>query len=255
MAALEQIIDFEVNFPSAFAFVAERPALRLFYNTDNPQSQDSNHAVFLNLSGNLEKALEDLILFYRVKSLIPRVYPSYQPQESGQLLPLLARRGFEIKYSPDAIYVKKFPSRLVPGKPLKVKRVRAMEDAVRNIICKYDGGDWNAAVLSKQLQSEQFHLLVGYAANQPVCLGALRRRGNIFRLEEVLTDPDYRGRGYGRALIQAIMDYWRELSPQSGLYLWSSNPTAIRIYREAGFIALQPGLKAWNACYAPVRKG
>ncbi|HOL16338.1 MAG TPA: GNAT family N-acetyltransferase [Bacillota bacterium] len=253
MIALEQIIDFEVNFPRAFASVTDKPDLRLFYNTANPHSQDSNHAVFINLSGNLEETLEELILFYRVRSLIPRVYPSYQPQENRRLLPLLSKRGFEINYSPDTIYVKEYPSRLAPCKSLKVERVRTMADAVRNIICKNDGGDWNAEVLSKQLQSEQFHLLVGYVAHQPVCLGALRRMDNLFRLDEVLTDPDFRGRGYGRALVQGIMEYWRRLSPQSELYLWSSDPTAIRIYREAGFTALQPGLKTWNASYAPVR--
>jgi ribosomal protein S18 acetylase RimI-like enzyme len=255
MISLDQVIDYEINFPHAFASVMDKPYARLFYNTGNPQSHDSNHAVFLNLEGNLEQSLEDLILFYRVKSLIPRVYPSYCPREREQLLPYLAKRGFEIKYPDERLYFKDKPSRLIPQGNLIVERVRVMTEHVREIIRKDDGGDWNVIVIEKKLHSDRFHLLVGYAGGDPVCLAALHLMDGLVRLDDVITDKDYRGRGYGRALVQAALEYHQQLSARSGLYLWASNPTAIRIYREAGFVALEPGLEPWNAWYAPVGKG
>lgn len=255
MISLNKLIEYETNFPHSFASVFDQPYGRLFYNTKNPQSHDSNHAVFLNLDTDLEQALEDLILFYRVKSLIPRVYPAYQPQERERLIPVLAKRGFEIKYSSDRLYVQNSPSRIVPVEALKVERAQTMSDQVSEIIRTDDGGDWNVIVISKLLESDRFHLLVGWVGGEPVCLGVLHLMDGFARLDDVLTHKEHRGQGYGRALVQAILEYHKQVSPGSGLYLWASNPTAIRIYNEAGFAALQSGLEPWNAWYAPVGKG
>ena len=255
MISLEKLIEYEINFPQSFASVCDKPYGRLFYNTDNPQSHDSNHAVFLNLGTDPEQALEELILFYRIKSLIPRVYPAYQLQERERLIPVLAKRGFEIKYSGDRLYVQDSPFHIISGEALTVERVHTMSDQVSEIIRNDDGGDWNVIVIAKQLESDRFHLLVGYVGGEPVCLGVLHLMDGLSRLDDVLTHKEHRGRGYGRALVRAILEYHGRVSPGSGLYLWASNPTAIRIYSEAGFIALQNALKPWTAWYAPVGKG
>ncbi len=255
MILLDKLIEYETNFPQSFASVCEKPYGRLFYNTDNPQSHDSNHAVFLNLNADPEQSLEELIMFYRIKSLIPRVYPAYQPLERKRLIPYLSKRGFEIKYSADRLYVQDTPSCIVPVQELKVERVQTMSDQVSEIIRNDDGGDWNVTVMRKQLETDRFHLLVGYAGGEPVCLGALHLMDGLSRLDDVLTHKEHRGRGYGRALVQAILEYHNRVSTQNGIYLWASNPTAIRIYGEAGFVAVQSGLEPWNAWYAPVGKG
>jgi GNAT superfamily N-acetyltransferase len=251
--SLQRLIEGEINFPASFASVCERPYGKLFYNTDNPGSFDSNHAVFLNAELPPEQAVEELILFYRLRNLIPRVYPAYREGERERLFPVLARRGFEIQRLDNRVYVRRDPPRLRPGKKLKVVRARSMDRAIGEIIRADDGGDWNVTVLNRQLETDNLHLLVGYAGGEPVCLCSLKVMDGLARLEDVITRRDCRGRGYGRELIRAVLDYHdRALSPGGHLYLWASDPTAIRIYQEAGFIELKAGLEPWNAWYAPV---
>ncbi len=248
----EDLIAWEINLPSAFADLCSKPYGKLFYNLDNPQSHDSNHGVFSSFDLDLEEAVDDLIMFYRLRSLIPRVYTSFCVREKENLMPLLARRGFEFKRVATRAYIRQNSSRIMPRVELLVKRVRAIDPKVSEIIRTDDVGDCNVAVMSKQLHSEDFHLLVGYAGQEPVCTAVLHMRKGVSRLDDVTTHKKYRGRGYGRALIKAVLDYLDQLSPGNHLYLWASNPTAVRIYKEAGFLELGEHLEPWSAWYAPL---
>ncbi len=166
---------------------------------------------------------------------------------------MLARRGFDIQHLESRLYIHQNPPRIKPGVKLKVARIRVMDPAVSRIIQTEDGGNWNVAVMDRQLEADSLHLLVGYAGGEPVCLCALKVTGRLSRLDDVITHQSFRGRGYGRALIRAVLDYHDRLSHRGEyLYLWASNPTAIRIYEEAGFVELNAGLERWNAWYAPV---
>ena len=81
----------------------------------------------------------------------------------------------------------------------------------------------------------------------------LKVMDGLARLEGCNHAPGLPGAGLRRELIRAVLDYHdRALSPGGHLYLWASDPTAIRIYQEAGFIELKAGLEPWNAWYAPV---
>ncbi len=252
---LQRLIECEVNVPAAFAAVCTKPYGKLFYNTDNPGSFDCNHAVFFDRPAGPEQALEDLIIFYRLRGLTPRIYPSYRERERECLFPALTRRGFFIERLKGKVFVRQNPSRLEAGPQLKVLRLRNMDPAVSRIFRIEDGGNWNVTVLNKQLKTERLHLLAGYTDGKPVCLCALRVMQDFSRLDDVITHPWYRGYGYGRALIRAVLDYHDRLPRRNGnLYLWASNPTAIRIYQEAGFARLNVGLERWSAWYDPGKR-
>jgi ribosomal protein S18 acetylase RimI-like enzyme len=253
MSLLQQLIECENSYPAAFAAVSERPYGKLFYNPDNPQSHDSNHALILDLDCDLEAAVEDLIMFYRINSLIPRVYSSFREEERERLIPVLSRRGFELKTSGDRIYYRQHPSRIEPRPDFRVRRALQLDPEISAIIRSEDDGDWNVIAIGHLLAAESFHLMVGYAGAVPVCLATLNLLNGLTRLDDVVTHQEHRGKGYGRALVHLIVDYHRRLS-QNGLYLWASNPTAVRIYREAGFAELETQLDYWTAWYAPVSR-
>lgn len=245
---VHRLIECEVNVPTAFAAVCAKPYGKLFYNRKNPDSFDCNHAVLLNPVAAPHQALEDLILFYHLRGLTPRVFPSYREGEQEQLFPALTRRGFVIQRLEGKIFVRQNPSRLNQGPELEVLRIRTMDPAISRIFCIEDGGNWNVTVLKRQLETENLHLLAGYADGKPVCLCVLRAMHCFSRLDDVITHPWYRERGYGRALIQAVLNYHDRLYHRSeNLYLWASNPTAIRIYQEAGFVALNNVPERWHA--------
>lgn len=250
MEILERLINCEVNSPSAFAGVELRPYGKFFYNLSTPHCQDSNHGVFFDLRGPLEPAVEELILFYRLHGLIPRLYPSFQEGERRLLLPLLSRSGFDIQYSAHRLYVHQEPSRLRPGAAVKIRRAAALDSRLGALLQAEGEDAASLQALRQQLQGEGCHLLAGYLGEEPVCLALLKFLDGFCRLEDVITRREYRGRGFGSALIHAVVNYCRRAAPGSILYLWASNPAAVRIYRRAGFKEMDID-SPWSAAYFP----
>ena len=61
----------------------------------------------------------------------------------------------------------------------------------------------------------------------------------LSRVDDVLTDPAHRGRGYAREVMRSLVDYHRRIS-NNILYLYADNPTAIRVYNDVGFAECFP---------------
>ena len=64
-------------FPREFTVFAERQYGLLFYNENNKDSYDANHAIiFKNKINDLAKTLEDITEFYLDKDVGPTIYQS-----------------------------------------------------------------------------------------------------------------------------------------------------------------------------------
>lgn len=64
-------------FPREFTVFAEREYGLLFYNENNKDSYDSNHAIiFKDRINDVAKTLEDITEFYRDKGIKPTIYQS-----------------------------------------------------------------------------------------------------------------------------------------------------------------------------------
>jgi GNAT superfamily N-acetyltransferase len=246
MDDLRHLIDCENNFPSRFAAVRERPYGKLFYNTANPASHDSNHAMILDPACDPGRALADIVSFYESIEIAPRVYSSYRDGELDWLRPYLAEHGFQIKQFDDHLFTLTGPSRIVPNPALAVQRVRALEPAAAEILRHEDGGDWSVNVIRQVISRSDYHLLVGCAGGAPVCTASLSLLDGLSRLDDVVTHHSHRGSGYGRTLIDYAVRYHRSLTA-NGLYLWSINPVAIRIYEAAGFTEYPARPVYWTA--------
>lgn len=241
---LQKLIDLENNFSASFAAVCEKPYGRFFYNRDNPESHDSNHAIITDLSCDLDLALAEITAFYRDKDLVPRIYASFQPGEFDRLQPYLLKYGYKINHGGDRLLVWGNPSRIKPNLKLEVERVRVAGPGVIEMISPE--GEWWVKVLQKILLQPDFHLLVGSVRRNPVCIASLYFMDGLTRLDDVITAAGQRGKGYGSTLIDYAVRYHASLSANA-LYLWAVNPAAIRIYQAAGFAyyPLQPDF--WTA--------
>lgn len=115
------------------------------------------------------------------------------------------------------------------------------------MILSENEGDWSVKVLERYVLLDNFHLLVGYLGNKPVTMASVNLMDNgLSRVDDVLTHRDYRGKGYGRALIHYLVNYHSIISSNS-LYLYASNPVALKIYRQVGFVDFQEKLATWYA--------
>lgn len=74
---LKKIYIEEDFFPREIAFCEKRDYGWLFYNKENKDSYDSNHAIiFESQVSDLQKVLDDIICFYKEKKIKPSIYQS-----------------------------------------------------------------------------------------------------------------------------------------------------------------------------------
>jgi len=245
----------EVGCYADFADVARRPYGLLYHSAANPLSHDANHGVVLDLDGDLEAAVGDVTAFYEGRGLEPRLYPSFIAGEAARLRPVLERCGYTFREDFSRLFVLR-PDAPPPGTPpatdLDVRRVRALSGGVRALIHSDGPAPWSEQVMRRHLAVEGFHLLVGHARGVPVTMAAIKVMDGLSRVDDVLTHPLHRKRGYARALMAALVTYYRRLTDQP-LYLYAENPVAIRIYEGVGFVEEPLPVDQWTA-WKPQRR-
>jgi GNAT superfamily N-acetyltransferase len=222
----------------------------LFYNEENPQSHDSNHAVILRENRPLEWIIDQIERFYRQRKLTPRLYSLFRSAERERLTPALRARGWQFLDESYCLYVWQRPSHIAAKAPLEIRRARTLEPGIIEVFNSEGGEPWTIGVLQRHLPQESFHLLVGCVDGQPVTTASLAVMDGLTAVGDVMTHRQHRGRGYARALLHYLVQYHAALGRPNALYLFASNPVAIRIYEEAGFVPQEPGVDAWSA-YLP----
>lgn len=244
MISIADIIQHDNHFVRSFADVEERDYGLLFHCRGNPQSHDSNHALITNLDGDLDAAIADVCAFYRGLGVSPRIFHGFVPGARELLLPRLLAKGFKMQVFDEDYFVCSEASVITPVPEVTVRRVRAMNPAIFDIF-KGDG-EWSVGVIERQLGRDDYHLLVGYAADTPVTMAALDVAEKVARVDDVMTHPDHRRKGYARALMHYFGAYHRRVS-STALYLYCGIPSAVRIYEEAGFRKLDWKPYKWSA--------
>lgn len=244
---IQKIIDFEINFPRSFANVKKKDYGPLFHNTENPTSYDSNHAVILT-GKDLNYIIGDIEKFYSEKKLIPRIYSSLQDDKLSNLKPHLVKHGFTISAEDKTLYlVHKYKSRIATPRNLAFKRVFELDNSIVSML-ESQNVERIKILMKRHLKNDKFHLLIGYLYDEtPVTMASIEYNDNgIARIDDVLTGINYRGRGYAKQITQYFVDYhYRHTN--NIMYLNSENPTAIKIYKKAGFVPFEHQFETWTA--------
>jgi len=249
MIDIERLITCEVNYPRDFADVEDRPYGLLYYSLENPQSHDSNHAVVLDLKADLREVLDDIVGFYQAKGLVPRLYTAFRAMEQELLWPLLKARGFRFIEDPQRLFALEGQNRIKPNPQLAVRRVWVVDEGIVALLNSEREQPWAIGVLKRQLLRDGFHLLVGFAGGQAVSMASINLLKGLSEVGDVETHFAQRRKGYARAVMGYLVGYYAGISPNP-LCLWANNPTAIRIYEEAGFVEQGGSLHNWSA-YLP----
>ena len=247
MNELQKIKHLEYYFPKIFADMEERDFGVMFYNVDNFDSNDSNHAIIWG-DCDYEKALQDIINFYSSKRLEPRVYSSL---EEGQLLsisPFLEKANFKINdygYTEYLVYNGK--SKITEPYTLDFRRFNAGDDlSVFSQLVEKEAVVRTQEVVRRRATSLDYHLYIGYSDNVPAVMASFQFDEYMSaRLDEVETAEAYRGKGYARQITRHLTDVFEK---QGGklFFTWAANDTAQRIYLQGGF-EIKYKLPAWSA--------
>jgi ribosomal protein S18 acetylase RimI-like enzyme len=246
MVDIEQLRRCEIEYYRSFTDVVSTSYGLLFFSVDNPLSYDSNHAVILRQERGLARAVDDIVRFYREKRLVPRIYPAYQPEELPRLRPVLEEKGFVVEESPLRLFIWQGEPQGETGRALAVRRARELDNAIIELVNADGEAPWSVGVLRRHLLSPSFFLFVGYVNDAPVTMASLTTLSQGTTLSDVITHPAHRGKGHAHALLRQVVAHHRRTS-RTMLYLFASDPVAIHIYEQLGFVEQEDSPPVWSA--------
>ena len=223
-------------FPRDITSWIERPYGFLFYNDENKDSYDSNHAlVFRDRVTDLEQVLEDIVQFYSEKSITPSIYQSIS--DDGYFASIkkeLSDYGFDCWEESQKYMVLSGNNTIIPNHAITVQRVTQWDDAFATHIFDAAGEPWEIDVAKKALDKANTLFFVAYDNGVPVGMTHCHVADGVCRVDYLLVSKAYRNKGIGRALIHHFVEYCNSHQIEN-CYLWPDGETAEKIYREAGF--------------------
>ena len=244
--AIDDIIECETVFPQRFAGVEKRDFGLLFYTPDIPDSHDGNHAHILRPC-DIGEAVAEIESFYQTRNITPRINHLSKPGHGcgKQLRDTLEARGYKLVGQDNLFYVHRLPSQIKPTAKLSIRRVAEPLQDLMEMITQTNC-ERAMKVISKSLAWDDYHLLVGFLDEKLVSIAALERSGQISRVDDVMTHPAFRSKGYCRAVIDELIRYHSRVFG-GDLSLFTDNPTAAPIYEKAGFVKLDGKIEFWSA--------
>jgi len=247
----ERIRKTEIEFPKVFSKVIEKDFGLLFINENNKTSHDSNHAIiYSNKVGDIKSILNNITSFYTEKGITPRIYPPYNNGFLKDYKADLEECGFEIELYDKCQYM------LLSGKnniehknKLRIERVTHWDERISTDVYVPNEKEYTIQVIKEALKCKDYHLYVGFIGETAVTTASLYYSDyNCVRLDDVETAIKFRGNGYSRELISFVVNYHNN-SSKASFYLSAENPTAIRIYQEAGFRLINAQFESWSGVY------
>ncbi len=233
---LQKIYSEEDFFPREITSYEEREYGLLFYNEENKDSYDSNHAlIFRDKIMDLDAVLDEIVEFYRKKGIAPNIYQSICDdgylEENKQIL---AAHGFNSWSEPQKFMVLCEPNTIVPNPEITVRRVMEWDDEYAAEIFEKAGEPWEIGVAKNALNRTNTLFFVAYSEGKPVGMMHAHVTDGVCRVDYLLVAAEHRKKGTGRTLTHSFAEYCRANGIEN-CFLWPSGETAEKIYYEAGF--------------------
>ena len=233
---IDKIFREEDLFPREFANFEARDYGILFYDVNNKDSYDSNHAViFKDKITDLDAVLADIRSFYQSKGQSPIIYQA--TDEEGYFAEnkdVFAKYGFKTWEEEIRFMVPVEENKLVINPEIFVKRVTEWDETFATEIFEKAGEPWEIGVARRMIRNSNTVFLVAYYQGSPVGMTYVHVRSGVCRYDYILVSKEYRRIGVARALMNALVEYCKEQRIEN-CYLWPAGESAQRIYLEAGF--------------------
>ena len=223
-------------FPREITCFIEKDYGILFYNDDNKDSFDSNHAIiYRNKISDLSVVLQDIIRFYKGKGIIPNIYQSIS--DDGYFKEIqneLDQFGFESWIESQRYMILFGENEIRPSADIYVKRVFEWKDEYRTEIFEKANEPWETDVVKRALMNDNTLFFVAFYKGKPVGMTHCHVTNDICRVDYLLVSKESRNKGVGRAIIYKFVEHCH-LNKITNCYLWPDGETAERIYYQAGF--------------------
>lgn len=223
-------------FPREITSFEEKDYGILFYNDDNKDSFDSNHAIiYRDKISNLSAVLQDIIYFYKGKGITPNIYQSIS--DNGYFEEIqndLAKFGFESWTESQRYMILVDENKIMPNADIEVKRVLEWNDEYGTEIFEKANEPWEIDVVKRALMNDNTLFFIAFYKGKPVGMTHCHVTDGICRVDYLLVSKECRNIGIGRAIIYNFVEYCHS-NKITNCYLWPDGDTAERIYHQAGF--------------------
>lgn len=222
-------------FPKIFTGYEERDYGILFYNTDNKDSFDSNHAViYKDRIQDLQKVLTDIVSFYKTKGSRPIIYQSMLDDNwFDEIKDELAAAGFKSWIEDQEYMLQTDVNRIIPNPEIVVDKVSEWSDEIENVFIEAEE-PWEIMVAKKTLAYPKAWMFAASLNGKIIGLLYGHRSDRACRVDYLLVSKKHRKTGAGRALFYKYVEWCR----QNGIwntYIWPDGDTPKRIYEEGGY--------------------
>ncbi len=237
---LSKIYTEEDLFPRETTSYERRSYGLLFYDEDNKDSFDSNHAIIYKKDvWDLQYVLNDIVSFYKAKEIKPMIYESISDTGYFEEIQFeLSDLGFDICYETQKYMVLTERNTIKPNANIVVKRLSAWNDEFGTEIFEKADEPWEIDVTRKALNNKNTLFFVAYINGNPIGMARCHITDNVCRVDYLLVSKEYRNIGAGRTLIHSFTEYCNEQNIEN-CYLWPDGETAEKIYYEAGFRVIE----------------
>lgn len=227
----------------------------MYYDDSNPTRHDTNHAYILN-DDFFEQAADGIIEFYKLKNREPRIYLLKNQKEKFENF--LTDKGFDIFTVGEFHYFFLTDENKIPKtNRLDIKELTlpssVTEKLLYNLYDTYmeedpDTINRTRIILQNAVVNPNCQVFCGYYKGEPACLAMIVESSDfgMYCFDLVETGKKFQNHGFARELISFMVNLCNRPT-----YLYSENPTAIRIYEQAGFtpIEIADNPVYWRAVY------
>lgn len=234
---MAQLKETETHFPKNFADFEEREYGIFFYDLNNPDSYDSNHAVLHKEHiGDLTFVLREISRFYLSKQLTPRIYQIFDTGFFEKEEDIFTKCGYELETGePVKFYLLDGENLIQPKDRLSIRRLREWNDRIGSDIFLPADKEYTAKVIRRALKDDNFHFYAGFLEKKMVCCASVYRSAyGMARLDNVETAADFRRNGYMGELMSHIVGEYAS-AESIPLYEWPASEEAQRVYERIGF--------------------
>ena len=222
-------------FPKIFTGYEERDYGILFFNTENKDSFDSNHAViYRDRIHDLPRVLADITGFYQAKGSRPIIYQSMLDDNwFDEIKGELAAAGYESWVEDQEYMLPSGSNRIVPNPEITVTKVSEWNDEIENVFVEAEEL-WEIMVAKKTLAYPKGWMFAASINNKTVGLLYGHRSEKACRVDYLLVSKQHRKTGAGRALFYHYVE-WCKQNGIENTYIWPDGDTPKRIYEEGGY--------------------
>lgn len=233
MKTLEQIVESEKYIPMTYLDYQLTSWGRMFSDISNKESYTSNYAV-INKNENFSEIIKEIEEYYNSNDITPKIFYRHGSIELNVLRPYFEKYNYSIREFDIELMILNIDS----------NRNNKIKDCMMNIIGhtldgkeyslaieQDDGETYGVKLLNRQISAGHNMFFAYDELNNPVSMALAEKFNNVVYISNVYTTPSKRCQGYGMAIINTIISYYKN----SLIYLHTHNPEAASIYSQLGF--------------------